>query len=135
MSVIGCEKWSIFFLLKVSLHPMNWAREDIIFFTEHGPFPAYLKRFGLARNDFCTCGGFLPSLQLLLFAFLLPSLGRQLREISMRSCRCSVCFLLLMDSQNPRVGQSGGNPLDEWCTVVPSVSIGWCLATFVVRSP
>ncbi|GBN35273.1 hypothetical protein AVEN_35996-1 [Araneus ventricosus] len=26
-----------------------------------------------------------------------------------------------------------GDPLDGWCTVVPSVSIGWYLATFVVR--
>ncbi|GBM06105.1 hypothetical protein AVEN_265167-1 [Araneus ventricosus] len=39
---------------KVSRLSMNWVREDIIFFTEHGPSPAYLKRFGLARNGFCT---------------------------------------------------------------------------------
>ncbi|GBN81392.1 hypothetical protein AVEN_204582-1 [Araneus ventricosus] len=42
---------------KVSIHPLNWVRKDIIFFAEQGPFPACLKRFELAHNDFCTCGG------------------------------------------------------------------------------
>ncbi|GBO32147.1 hypothetical protein AVEN_245126-1 [Araneus ventricosus] len=32
----------------VSLHPTNWIREDDIFFSQHGPFPAYLKRFRLS---------------------------------------------------------------------------------------
>ncbi|GBN09519.1 hypothetical protein AVEN_48364-1, partial [Araneus ventricosus] len=27
----------------VSLRPTNWNREDVIFFSQHGPFPAYLK--------------------------------------------------------------------------------------------
>ncbi|GBM71674.1 hypothetical protein AVEN_268975-1 [Araneus ventricosus] len=27
-----------------SLRPTNWIREDVIFFTQHGPFLAYLKR-------------------------------------------------------------------------------------------
>ncbi|GBN22849.1 hypothetical protein AVEN_214230-1 [Araneus ventricosus] len=31
----------------VSLRPTNWIREDVIFFSQHGPFPAYLKRFHL----------------------------------------------------------------------------------------
>ncbi|GBM86185.1 hypothetical protein AVEN_117976-1, partial [Araneus ventricosus] len=26
---------------KVSLRPTNWIREDAIFFSQHGPFPAY----------------------------------------------------------------------------------------------
>ncbi|GBM57668.1 hypothetical protein AVEN_26617-1 [Araneus ventricosus] len=43
-------------LPKISLHPLNWVRKKIIFFAEHGPFPACLKRFELAHNDFCTCG-------------------------------------------------------------------------------
>ncbi|GBL95797.1 hypothetical protein AVEN_720-1 [Araneus ventricosus] len=63
------EKWQIYWneggtgrnafntITKVSLCPMIWVREEIIFFTEYGPFLAYLRRFGLARNDFCTCGG------------------------------------------------------------------------------
>ncbi|GBN80487.1 hypothetical protein AVEN_152311-1 [Araneus ventricosus] len=29
----------------VSLRPTNWIREDVIFFSQHGPFPAYLKDF------------------------------------------------------------------------------------------
>ncbi|GBM49050.1 hypothetical protein AVEN_155812-1 [Araneus ventricosus] len=28
---------------RVSLHPMNWAREGIIFFTEHRPFQSTSK--------------------------------------------------------------------------------------------
>ncbi|GBM65694.1 hypothetical protein AVEN_87117-1 [Araneus ventricosus] len=41
----------------VSLHPTNWIREDVIFFSQHGPFPAYLKRFHLSDSDYCSCGG------------------------------------------------------------------------------
>ncbi|GBM72305.1 hypothetical protein AVEN_81900-1 [Araneus ventricosus] len=38
----------------VSLRPTNWIR---IFFSQHGPFPAYLKRFYLSDSDYCSCGG------------------------------------------------------------------------------
>ncbi|GBM27151.1 hypothetical protein AVEN_207486-1 [Araneus ventricosus] len=41
----------------VSLHPTNWIREDVIFFSQHGPFPACLKSFRLSDNDYCSCGG------------------------------------------------------------------------------
>ncbi|GBL80262.1 hypothetical protein AVEN_92197-1 [Araneus ventricosus] len=41
----------------VRLCPTNWIREDAIFFSQHGPFPAYLKRFHLSDNDYCGCGG------------------------------------------------------------------------------
>ncbi|GBM39943.1 hypothetical protein AVEN_21997-1 [Araneus ventricosus] len=41
----------------VSLRPTNWIREDVIFFSQHGPFPAYLKRFHLSDSDYCSCGG------------------------------------------------------------------------------
>ncbi|GBN58969.1 hypothetical protein AVEN_252843-1 [Araneus ventricosus] len=41
----------------VSLRPTNWIREDIIFFSDHSPFPAYLKRFHLSDSDKCSCGG------------------------------------------------------------------------------
>ncbi|GBN51055.1 hypothetical protein AVEN_185876-1 [Araneus ventricosus] len=41
----------------VSLHPINWIREDVIFFSQHGAFPAYLKRFHLSESDYCSCGG------------------------------------------------------------------------------
>ncbi|GBN88446.1 hypothetical protein AVEN_47644-1 [Araneus ventricosus] len=34
-----------------------WIREDVIFFSQHGPFPAYLKRFHLSDSDYCNCGG------------------------------------------------------------------------------
>ncbi|GBM81107.1 hypothetical protein AVEN_235561-1 [Araneus ventricosus] len=40
----------------VSLRPTNWIREYFIFFSQHGPFPAYLKRFHLSDSDFCSCG-------------------------------------------------------------------------------
>ncbi|GBN62283.1 hypothetical protein AVEN_185965-1 [Araneus ventricosus] len=39
----------------VSLRPTNWIREDVIF-SQHGPFPAYLKRFHLSDSDYCSCG-------------------------------------------------------------------------------
>ncbi|GBN12785.1 hypothetical protein AVEN_175697-1 [Araneus ventricosus] len=41
----------------VSLCPTNWIRQDFIFFSQHGPFPAYLKRFHLSDSDYCSCGG------------------------------------------------------------------------------
>ncbi|GBN19940.1 hypothetical protein AVEN_35914-1 [Araneus ventricosus] len=40
----------------VSLHPTNWIRENVIF-SQHGPFPVYLKRFHLSDSDYCSCGG------------------------------------------------------------------------------
>ncbi|GBM14509.1 hypothetical protein AVEN_101156-1 [Araneus ventricosus] len=33
-----------------------WVREEILFFTGHGPFPSYLKRFNLASTANCPCG-------------------------------------------------------------------------------
>ncbi|GBM39013.1 hypothetical protein AVEN_70193-1 [Araneus ventricosus] len=41
----------------VSFCPTNWIREDVIFYSQHGPFPAYLKRFHLSDSDYCSCGG------------------------------------------------------------------------------
>ncbi|GBM54819.1 hypothetical protein AVEN_6245-1 [Araneus ventricosus] len=43
-------------ITSVSLRPTNWIREDVIF-SQHGPFPAYLKRFHLSDSDYCSCGG------------------------------------------------------------------------------
>ncbi|GBN89946.1 hypothetical protein AVEN_28788-1 [Araneus ventricosus] len=40
----------------VSLRPANWSREDIIFFTGHGPFQFYLRRFNLSTTSTCPCG-------------------------------------------------------------------------------
>ncbi|GBN42566.1 hypothetical protein AVEN_207195-1 [Araneus ventricosus] len=34
-----------------------WSREDVIFFSQHGPFPPYFKRFHLSDSDYCSCGG------------------------------------------------------------------------------
>ncbi|GBM45003.1 hypothetical protein AVEN_225749-1 [Araneus ventricosus] len=44
-------------MLSISLRPTNWIREDVIFFSQYGPFPAYLKRFHLSHSGFCSCGG------------------------------------------------------------------------------
>ncbi|GBM62011.1 hypothetical protein AVEN_199313-1 [Araneus ventricosus] len=41
---------------KVSLHPINWTRNEVLFFTGHGPFPSFLHRFNLAETSFCSCG-------------------------------------------------------------------------------
>ncbi|GBM54123.1 hypothetical protein AVEN_119852-1 [Araneus ventricosus] len=41
---------------KVSLHPINWTRNEVLFFTGHGHFPSFLHRFNLAETSFCSCG-------------------------------------------------------------------------------
>ncbi|GBM85073.1 hypothetical protein AVEN_109373-1 [Araneus ventricosus] len=56
----------------VSLHPTNWIREDVIFFSQHGPFPAkgficltaiiaavveLARRFTIPRSVFTQCLG------------------------------------------------------------------------------
>ncbi|GBM86843.1 hypothetical protein AVEN_225064-1 [Araneus ventricosus] len=43
-------------MASVSPRPTNWIGEDVIFFSQHGPFPAYLKRFHLSDSDYCSCG-------------------------------------------------------------------------------
>ncbi|GBN99793.1 hypothetical protein AVEN_251467-1 [Araneus ventricosus] len=43
-------------MASVSLRPTNWIREDVIFFSQHGPFPAYLKRFHLSDSVYRSCG-------------------------------------------------------------------------------
>ncbi|GBN51816.1 hypothetical protein AVEN_199927-1 [Araneus ventricosus] len=35
----------------------NCCTPVIIFFSQHGPFPAYLKRFHLSDSDYCSCCG------------------------------------------------------------------------------
>ncbi|GBL94175.1 hypothetical protein AVEN_163502-1 [Araneus ventricosus] len=52
---VGRKIYSI--LPSVSLRPTNWIRYDVIFFSQYGPFPAYLKRFHLSDSDHCSCGG------------------------------------------------------------------------------
>ncbi|GBM64682.1 hypothetical protein AVEN_175184-1 [Araneus ventricosus] len=42
---------------KVSLQPINWTRNEVLFFTGHGPFPSFLQRFNLSETSFCSCGG------------------------------------------------------------------------------
>ncbi|GBN96316.1 hypothetical protein AVEN_152824-1 [Araneus ventricosus] len=39
----------------VSLRPTNCIREDVIFFSQHGPFPAYLKLFHMSDSGYCSC--------------------------------------------------------------------------------
>ncbi|GBN22397.1 hypothetical protein AVEN_245389-1 [Araneus ventricosus] len=41
----------------VSFSPTKLIREDVIFFSEHEPFPAFLKKFHLSDSDQCICGG------------------------------------------------------------------------------
>ncbi|GBM34911.1 hypothetical protein AVEN_41459-1 [Araneus ventricosus] len=41
---------------KISNKQLHWSREFIQFATGHGPFPSYLKRFGLHSTDYCGCG-------------------------------------------------------------------------------
>ncbi|GBN50374.1 Putative protein in type-1 retrotransposable element R1DM [Araneus ventricosus] len=41
---------------KVSLQPINWTRNEVLFLTGHGPFPSFLQRFNLSETSFCSCG-------------------------------------------------------------------------------
>lgn len=41
---------------KVKMKDRGWTRSLVMFFSEHGPFPAYLKRFRIITNDNCKCG-------------------------------------------------------------------------------
>ncbi|GBN14336.1 hypothetical protein AVEN_70451-1 [Araneus ventricosus] len=34
----------------------NWDHREIMFFSEHGPFTSFLKRFNLRSSDKCSCG-------------------------------------------------------------------------------
>ncbi|GBO12315.1 Putative protein in type-1 retrotransposable element R1DM [Araneus ventricosus] len=34
----------------------NWDRREIMYFSEHGPFTTYLKRFNLRTSEDCSCG-------------------------------------------------------------------------------
>ncbi|GBL91813.1 hypothetical protein AVEN_172738-1 [Araneus ventricosus] len=38
----------------VHLKPVFWTREEILFVTEHGPFPSFLNRFHLSDSDSCA---------------------------------------------------------------------------------
>ncbi|GBL80140.1 hypothetical protein AVEN_29130-1 [Araneus ventricosus] len=43
-------------LPRISTQPCYWKRQEILFFTGHGPFPLYMKRFNLASTTNCPCG-------------------------------------------------------------------------------
>ncbi|GBL96445.1 hypothetical protein AVEN_43754-1 [Araneus ventricosus] len=43
-------------LKTVSLKPVFWTREEILFVTGHWPFPSFLNRFHLSDSDSCACG-------------------------------------------------------------------------------
>ncbi|GBN98881.1 hypothetical protein AVEN_34281-1 [Araneus ventricosus] len=43
-------------LPKVKITPTPTQRPEIMFFTGHGPFPTYLKRFNIINSDSCGCG-------------------------------------------------------------------------------
>ncbi|GBM60131.1 Putative protein in type-1 retrotransposable element R1DM [Araneus ventricosus] len=41
---------------KVSFDPACWIREEILFFTQHGPFSSYFNRFKIFPSPNCSCG-------------------------------------------------------------------------------
>ncbi|GBM24516.1 hypothetical protein AVEN_254027-1 [Araneus ventricosus] len=43
-------------LPKLKTTPIPWQRPEIMFATDHGPFPTYLKRFNIRSRDPCGCG-------------------------------------------------------------------------------
>ncbi|GBM27653.1 hypothetical protein AVEN_49956-1 [Araneus ventricosus] len=40
----------------VSIKPVEWNKEQLMFVTGYGPFPSYLHRFNLRKHDNCSCG-------------------------------------------------------------------------------
>ncbi|GBM17678.1 hypothetical protein AVEN_202837-1 [Araneus ventricosus] len=51
-------------ITSVTLRPTNWIREDVILFSQHGSFPAYIEKFQVSDSDQCNCGGSAMELQL-----------------------------------------------------------------------
>ncbi|GBN31988.1 hypothetical protein AVEN_218208-1 [Araneus ventricosus] len=43
-------------LPRISTQPCYCKREEFLFFTGHGPFPSYLKRFNFASTANCPRG-------------------------------------------------------------------------------
>ncbi|GBN22674.1 hypothetical protein AVEN_148542-1 [Araneus ventricosus] len=41
---------------KVSLQPINWTRNEVLFFTGHGHLPSFLQKFNLAETSLSSCG-------------------------------------------------------------------------------
>ncbi|GBO30246.1 hypothetical protein AVEN_81606-1 [Araneus ventricosus] len=54
MKIRGKSTFNI--LPRVLTQPCYWKREEILFFTEHGQFPSYLKTFNLASTANYPCG-------------------------------------------------------------------------------
>ncbi|GBM75881.1 hypothetical protein AVEN_188073-1 [Araneus ventricosus] len=53
--VAGRDIYNLIRRVKMRTEP--WKREEIIFFTGHGPFPTYLHRFNLITSEYCSYGG------------------------------------------------------------------------------
>ncbi|GBM32646.1 hypothetical protein AVEN_89642-1 [Araneus ventricosus] len=43
--------------LNFSFSPPSFSKANVVMQAQHGPFPAYLKRFHLSDSDYCSCGG------------------------------------------------------------------------------
>ncbi|GBO44906.1 hypothetical protein AVEN_84385-1 [Araneus ventricosus] len=43
-------------LSSVNICPTNWIKVNVIFYSGHGPFPAYHKSPHLSDRDYCSCG-------------------------------------------------------------------------------
>ncbi|GBM25359.1 hypothetical protein AVEN_12300-1 [Araneus ventricosus] len=57
---------------KVSLQPINWTLNEVLFFTGHGPFPSFLQRLNLDETSFCSYGESAHQSIMLRFAFSQP---------------------------------------------------------------
>ncbi|GBL82482.1 hypothetical protein AVEN_139143-1 [Araneus ventricosus] len=52
----GTGRYVYSIIPKISNKQLYWSRECILIATGHGPFPSYLKIFGLHSTDFCGYG-------------------------------------------------------------------------------
>lgn len=41
---------------RVTTKQHSWTRNEIMFLTGHGPFPSYLHRFKVIKENYCACG-------------------------------------------------------------------------------
>ncbi|GBM36132.1 hypothetical protein AVEN_179123-1 [Araneus ventricosus] len=51
------NKWTEGITGRVKVRVESWRREEIIYFTGHGPFPTYNYRFNLTTSEYSSCGG------------------------------------------------------------------------------
>ncbi|GBL95223.1 hypothetical protein AVEN_253549-1 [Araneus ventricosus] len=97
----GETGWSVHNVLsKVKTTRTPWQRPEIMFVTDHGPFPTYLKRFNIRSSDSCGCGNLENPLHYATSCLFTTSYHRKNRQMQW-------CYVMLRSYDPPSVmGQS-----------------------------